>query len=169
MLFLIIVSCSIIGPLKIGLPAKDTYIKAIWRIQGWAIANFIIIAIMYLISPSSYYIKKAFSWSSLKSTAILGFLLITWATRYILGWSLTITSHVDIMYSSSWVWIYIWVQYSLEELLIGLKYMDISFISSELYSCFLTNLHKRHGLMVSHIKEISLLSLEHDHEQYSLT
>ena len=107
MLFLMVVPCSIIGPLTIGLPAKDTYVKAIWRIQGWAIANFIMITIIYLISPSSYSFKKEFSWSNLKSTAVLGFFLITWATGYILGWSLTITSHADIMYSSSWVWIFI--------------------------------------------------------------
>ena len=102
-----IIPCSIICPLTIGLSAKDTYVKAIWRIQEWAIANFMIIAIMYLGSPYSYNIKKEFSWSNLKLTTILGFFLITWATGYILGWSLTITSHADIKYSSSWVWIFI--------------------------------------------------------------
>jgi len=36
MLFLMVVPTSIIGPLTIGLPASNTFIKASWRVQGVA-------------------------------------------------------------------------------------------------------------------------------------
>ena len=105
-LIITLISQSIIGPLTIGLPAKNIYVKAVWRVQGCAIANLIIVFLMYLFAPSSHSFKSDFSISNLGSAAVLALFLTAWATAYVIGCLLTVTSHADVMYSSSYVWIF---------------------------------------------------------------
>ena len=107
MLFLMVVPCSIIGPLTVGLPAHDAYVKSSWRFQGWTILAVILLIVMYVTKWDNLNFKRDFSYNILVRHAYLSIFTLSWATGYVLGCSLTITSHADIMYWSSGVWIFI--------------------------------------------------------------
>ena len=98
--------CSIIGPLTVGLPAHDAYVKGSWRFQGWTILSVMLLTIMYLTKCDNLNFERDFSFKVLVRHCYLSIFTLSWATGYVLGCSLTITSHADIMYWSSGVWIF---------------------------------------------------------------
>ena len=104
--FLMVISCSLISPLTNWLPAKDTYVKLAWRIQGWAAISLWFSLIMYLRYPATYIsIRKDFYLKNILSTAFLAIFFLTWSAGYIIGSSFIVTSHAVIINSSSWFWI----------------------------------------------------------------
>lgn len=105
MLFLMVFPCSIIGPLTISLPAKDVFVQTAWRNQGCAFAGVPLLALMYVLKPSEMNFARDFSREVLVKNFVSSFFLFCWNTGLILGCSMTITSHADIMYSSSGVYI----------------------------------------------------------------
>ena len=107
MLFLMIVPCSIIGPLTVGLPAHDAYVKGSWRFQGCTILSVLILTIMYMLKWENLNYERDFSFQVLLRHSYLSIFTLSWATGYALGCSFTITSHADIMYWSSGVWIFL--------------------------------------------------------------
>lgn len=65
MLFLMIVPCSIIGPLTVGLPASNTFVKACWRVQGVTVLSSIVLGAMYIFKFKGLNFKKDFSFKTL--------------------------------------------------------------------------------------------------------
>ena len=53
---------------------------------------------MYLLKWDGIDFKKDFSLKVLSAQLFLSFFMFLWVTGFILGWSLTLTSHADIMY-----------------------------------------------------------------------
>lgn len=105
MLFLMVVPCSIIGPMTISLPAKNVYVQATWRYQGCTVLAIPIMLALYAYKGNEMDIRKDFSWTNLKQSMVNSFLMFLWNLGFILGCSLTITSHADIMYSSGGVYL----------------------------------------------------------------
>ena len=59
-------------------------------------------------------IKNYFSVEKMKKSAINSFLIFIWNIGFILGCSLTLTSHADIMYSSAGAYIFLYAVITLQ-------------------------------------------------------
>ena len=102
-----IVPCSIIGPLTVDLLAHDAYVKGSWRFQGCTILSVLIFTIMFMLNWENLNYERDFSFQVLLRHSYLSIFTLSWTTGYALGCSFTITSHVDIVYWSSGVWIFL--------------------------------------------------------------
>jgi hypothetical protein len=107
MLLLMVIPCSIIGPMTISLPAKNVYVQASWRFQGCTVLAIPIMLALYLYKGREMSIRDDFSLAKLKMSMVNSFLIFLWNLGFILGCSLTITSHADIMYGSGGVYLFI--------------------------------------------------------------
>jgi hypothetical protein len=105
MLFLMVVPSSIIGPMTISLPAKNVFVQASWRFLGWTFLAIPLMIILYLYKGDELSFRKDFALKNLYKSVVNAFLLFMWNLGFILGCSLTITSHADIMYSSGGVYL----------------------------------------------------------------
>lgn len=107
MLFLMVGPCSIIGPMTISLPAKNVYVQACWRYQGCTLLAIPLMLALYAYKGSEMDIRKDFALKNMFKSAVNSFFIFLWNLGFILGCSLTITSHADIMYSSGGVYLLI--------------------------------------------------------------
>lgn len=105
MLMLMVIPLSIIGPLTIGLPANDVHVKITWRNYGCTLATIPLWILLYVLKGKELNLAHDFQPRILFRNFISAICLFSWTTGLILGCSLTVTSHADIMYSSSGVYI----------------------------------------------------------------
>lgn len=105
MLLLMVVPCSIIGPMTISLPAKNVYVQATWRYQGCTFLAVPLMLGLYHYKGSAMDIRRDFAPSKLLRSAVNSFFIYLWNLGFILGCSLTLTAHADIMYSSGGVYL----------------------------------------------------------------
>lgn len=105
MLFLMVVPCSIIGPMTITLPSQNVYVQATWRFQGCTLLAIPLMLALYAYKGNEMSIKRDFSVKSLKRSIVNSFFIYIWNMGFILGCSLTVTAHADIMYSSGGVYL----------------------------------------------------------------
>jgi hypothetical protein len=103
-LMLTIVSCAMIGPLVLSLPAKNPFISCAWRTQGSIL--FVIPITLYI-----YKTKKTVKFrddiqpDKLLRSFVNAVFMVGWLMGLIIGCSKTITSHAHIMYSSTGVYV----------------------------------------------------------------
>jgi drug/metabolite transporter (DMT)-like permease len=107
MLFLMVGPCSIIGPMTISLPAKNVFVQASWRFQGCTLLAIPLMLALYAYKGQEMSITKDFAPKVMLRSMMNSFLIFLWNLGFILGCSLTITSHADIMYSSGGVYLLI--------------------------------------------------------------
>mmetsp|Transcript_5761 Transcript_5761/g.6757 ORF Transcript_5761/g.6757 Transcript_5761/m.6757 type:complete len:150 (-) Transcript_5761:89-538(-) len=65
-----------------------------------------ILYVMYSLNYEGYNFRKDFSTKNILKAGLLSFFMNLWMLGYIIGCSMTVTSHADIMYCSSGVWIF---------------------------------------------------------------
>lgn len=105
-LVIMIVCWSLIGPLTLSLEAGHTLVKATWRMQGSTIIIWMCSAYLY-----NYGGDKTMSFSRDFSLPILlnsmwgSFFGFVWGATLIVGCSLTLTSHAEVMYTCTGVYI----------------------------------------------------------------
>ena len=114
MLVLMAVPGALIGPMTIYLPSSNVYVQASWRFQGWTILAIILSLLLYLYKGKEMSIKNDFSVEKMKKSSINSFLIFIWNIGFILGCSLTLTSHADIMYSSAGVYLFLYAVITLQ-------------------------------------------------------
>ena len=107
LLLLLMITCNwMIGPLALKIPNNIVYLKAVWRTQTVWIISISIMAVYYLVNKKTFndFIRDH-SGVTLLNHALSGFFLCFWNLGYIVGCSMTITSHATILYSSSSVYL----------------------------------------------------------------
>ena len=102
-----ILPSAAIGPLLLSLPAKSPLIAVAWRAQGSAFVMVISLTIYYIkYWKTANFWKDNSSYNLLKSFG-LAMLLFVWNLGLIMGCSLTLGSHADVLYSSTGIYVLI--------------------------------------------------------------
>ena len=99
-LIVMIISCSLIGPLTLALPSKSLLIQIIWRYFGSTIISVPLMFGLYAIKGSDMNFKNDFSKNKFKRCLINSLLIFLWNFGFILGCSMTIISHANLCNSS---------------------------------------------------------------------
>lgn len=84
-LFSMAISCSLIGPLTLSLPAKTPLVKSVWRTQGNAIVSVVLMFINYAVNKNTMSFVKDHSGLMLLNSAKIAFFSFLWHTLFIVG------------------------------------------------------------------------------------
>jgi hypothetical protein len=104
-LFIMVFSCSLIGPLTLSLPAKNPLVKSMWRTQGNAIVSIVFMLVNYGINRNTMSFLKDHSALMLLNSAKLAFFSFLWHTLFIVGCSMTVSSHATALYNGTGIFI----------------------------------------------------------------
>lgn len=107
-LLMFVVNGAMVGPLTVFLPAKSPLIKACWRTQLCLSNGIFLMPPLYIWKWKEMSFKKDHSPKMLVNSAITAFLGFLWFVTFVIGCSMTITSHAMVMYSSSGVYMLLW-------------------------------------------------------------
>jgi len=103
-----ITSSALIGPLVLNFPAKSAYVAMSWRTQSSIFLSFFILLYHYCSKEPGLKLKSFLNDhhpKCLLQSAFMAFPLFSWVAGLILGCSLTLTSHADVLFSSPGVFI----------------------------------------------------------------
>jgi hypothetical protein len=98
-LILMVVCMSAIGPVTVYLPAKNALVKQAWRTQGNLVLSIPIAWAVYRTHGAHHSFRHDFSIRVLMKSSLVGFLGFAWAASFVVGCSMTITSHAQVMYT----------------------------------------------------------------------
>ena len=96
-----------IGPVTMSLQPKSPLIKALWRTQANLLMTLPLYFGMYLWSRKEMSIKRDHSFKMLLNSAITSIFDFFWYIGWMVGISMTITSHALVMYSSTNVYMFV--------------------------------------------------------------
>lgn len=102
-----VIPLSMVGPLTISLPSNSALVSCTWRTQGWALLGIPITLSIYVYNGSKMNFWQDHSPRMLLRSAMTALFFFGWYLGLIVGCSLTLTSHADIMYSSTGVYVLI--------------------------------------------------------------
>jgi len=102
---MVVCNCTI-GPLVLEIPNDTVMLKAIWRTQSVTVITILMMILYYIYNelPFSKFVEDH-SGEVLLVNMLAGILMCMWNLGYIIGCSMTITSHATILYTSSGVYL----------------------------------------------------------------
>lgn len=104
-LLLMVIPSAMIGPFTVSLSAKHPLIKASWRTQGNLILSLpIVLGVYYFKAPDINFSHDA-ALPILMGSISGAFFGFAWAASLIVGCSMTLTAHADVMYTCTGVYI----------------------------------------------------------------
>ena len=99
-LILMVICNSLISPLVLCLKADYVLTKVAWRTQGTALLSLLLSMLSWCISKNGTNPIQDI-WKNRSNFFKTGISMCVWNTTFILGGSMTVTSHASILYSSS--------------------------------------------------------------------
>jgi len=102
-----IVPCAMIGPLLLSLPTKTPFTSMTWRTQGSALTMIFVIAFYYFKNRKTVSFWRDNTLANVSKSAGISLMLFVWNLGLVIGCSMTLGSHADVLYSSTGVYILI--------------------------------------------------------------
>lgn len=98
-LILMVLPCSAIAPMTVGLPAKHPLVKSTWRLQGNTIWSIPLVCLVYYFLEDQAKFKQDFSLPVMLECASGSLLGFAWSACLIVGCSMTLTAQAEVMYT----------------------------------------------------------------------
>ena len=98
---------SATGPITLCIKAKSPLIKALWRTQANFIMTMPLYFGMYIWNKKDMSIRRDHTFKMILNSAITSIFDFFWYIGWIIGISMTITSHAFVMYSSTNVYMFV--------------------------------------------------------------
>ena len=107
LLLFVLISGALKAPLTLSLTADNIFVKLAWRAQGGLIIWIAISWYMYIRYSSTMSFIKDIGIQILVDSALKSLLGFIWKTAFFMGWSMTITSHAQIAFNATGIYILI--------------------------------------------------------------
>ena len=105
LILMILIPGSIKGPMTLSLPSENPLIKLAWRTQGGLVISLAILAVMYFMDKTTMSLINNLTLRDVIDSVVRSFFSFIWGTSFILGCSMTITSHAQVTYNATGIYI----------------------------------------------------------------